>query len=149
MNRNRKRKRKKYRSKEWERDIDIEKERKRENKKENREIKREQEIKEQLKNFSQDENEFYNKINAIPAHQIAQLLIPEFKLNKNGKNFDNNKWWLTWYYYVEETNTICNGWSRYFEWGSTESCWNNFSMIKNFKNFTNKETFDFYKLILR
>jgi hypothetical protein len=43
------------------------------------------------KDFSKNENNFYEEINKIPAYVIAQFLIPEFKLNKNGKNFDNKK----------------------------------------------------------
>lgn len=99
-----------------------------------------------LKNYNSEWNEDYEKINSIPAYQIAQTLIPNFTFAKNGKNFNNNKKGFTGYYYVKETNTICNGGSRYFlfDWDEN-SCWNNFSIIKNWFWYTNRETFEWFK----
>lgn len=109
---------------------------------------REIEIKSQIKNFNKWENVFYEKINLILSYQIAEMLIPDFPFDWK-KNFKNKKWWFTWYYYVKETNTICNWWSRYFNWWDESSCWNNFSLVKQSKDFTNKEVFDFFKLLLK
>ena len=103
-------------------------------------------IEEQLKNFNWD-NEFYLKINSIPAYQIAELLIPDFPFNWK-KNFKNNKNWLTGYWYCADTNTIVNGWSRHFNWWGDNSCWNNFSLIKRTKNWDNRQTFEFFKQLL-
>lgn len=112
-------------------------------------IKRLEETKAILANFSADDSKFYDIINKqIPAYQIAQLLVPQFPYNWK-KNFKNEKGWLTWYYYVKENNTICNWWSRYFlfDW-DVNSCWNNFSLVKKSKWFTNAETFRFFKELL-
>lgn len=108
----------------------------------------EEEIKNNIiikKGFSFSENWFYEEINKIPAYELAQFLIPEFKLNKNGKNFDNHENGFTWYFYNKKNNTICNWGSRHFNYWDVWSCYNNFSLIKHFYNFTNKETFDFFK----
>jgi hypothetical protein len=74
--------------------------------------------------------------------------LPEFPYNWR-RNFKNQKWWFTWYYYNESTNSICNWGSRYFlfDW-DTSSCWDNFQLIKRSKNFTNAETFRFFKDLL-
>lgn len=115
---------------------------------ENYKLAREKEIQDKLKIFNKSENNFYDEINSIPAYQIAELLIPEFPFDWK-KNFKNNKWWFTWYYYVSETNTICNGWSRYFLFTWDESsCWNNFSLVKNFKSLSDKQCFLLFKEIL-
>ncbi len=110
---------------------------------------RQKEIEEVLSKFKWDENKFYELINKqIPAYQIAQLLVPEFPFDWK-KNFRNNKWWFTWYYYVKETNSIANWWSRYFNWWTVNSCWSNFELIKRSKSFTNKETFAFFRDLLK
>lgn len=109
---------------------------------------KQKEIEATLSKFSWDENKFYEAINKqIPAYQIAQLLIPEFPFDWK-RNFKNNKWWFTWYYYVRETNSICNWGSRFFARWTESSCWSNFELIKRTKNFTNKETFAFFRAIL-
>lgn len=109
--------------------------------------KRQTEIVNQLKHFNTDENHFYDKINLIPAYKIAELLVP-YNFSSNWKNFNNWKWWYCWYYYIAETNTICNGWSRFFNWWDDNSCWNNFSLVKNHKGLSSKETFLLFKEIL-
>jgi hypothetical protein len=45
--------------------------------------------KEMRKKFNKEDNNFYEEINKIPANIIAEYLLPQFKFNKNGKNFDN------------------------------------------------------------
>lgn len=107
------------------------------------------EVEELLSKFSWDDNKIYDIIlYQIPAWQIAQLILPEFPYNWK-KNFKNKKWWFTWYYYVKETNSICNWGSRYFLFDWDEwSCWDNFQMIKRSKNLTNAETFKFFKELL-
>lgn len=111
------------------------------------EIKKRQ-LEESIKERWLDDNPLYDLINSsIPAWQIAQVLVPMFPFDGK-KNFFNEKWWYTWYFYVEDTNTICNWGSQYFSWGTVNSCWNNFQLIKREKNFTNKETFNFFKKLL-
>ena len=105
--------------------------------------------KEMRKKFNKEDNNFYEEINKIPANIIAEYLLPQFKFNKNGKNFDNLENWFCWYYYNKNTNSICNGGSRYFNWGNEASCFNNFSIIKNHFNLTNKDTFEFFKTLLK
>ena len=109
--------------------------------------KRKKEMEEHLKTFWSD-NKMYEEINAIPAYQIAQLLLPQFPYDGK-KNFKNENGGYTWYFYNQETNTIVNWWSRYFNWKDTGSGWNNFSLIKNYRNYTNKETFEFFKKITK
>ena len=109
--------------------------------------KKEKEIAERLSKYWQDWNNFYDEINKIEAYTIAQVLLPEFPYDWK-KNFKNKKWWLTWYFYNSETNTICNGGSQYFSWGWSESCFNNFSIIKNWYSFDDAQTFNFFKKII-
>jgi hypothetical protein len=119
-----------------------------ETKKENKieQDKRQKEYEQRLKEFWNKWNELYETINMIPAYQIAQVLLPEFAFDWK-KNF--KKWkFLKWYYYVQETNTICNWGSHEFNWWNSNSCWNNFSLVQKHKNFTAKETFEFFKKIL-
>lgn len=101
---------------------------------------------EKMKDIKQWSNELYETIISIPAWQIAQMLMPQFPFDWK-KNF--KKWHsLKWYYYVEETNTICNWWSHEFAFWDSNSCWDSFQLVKRHKNFTSKETFDFYKKLL-
>jgi len=73
----------------------------------------------------------FDKINNIPAYLIAEKFVPEFKFDKNEKNFNNLVWWFTWYYYVKELNSICNWWSQYFNFGDVSSCWSSSVLIKH------------------
>lgn len=99
--------------------------------------------------LSWQDNKFYNEINTlIPAYEIAQIIVPEFPFDWK-KNFKNHKWWLTWYFYNKENNTIVNWWSQYFAWWDANSNWNNFSMIKHHYNFTNLETFEYFKKFIK
>lgn len=109
--------------------------------------KRKQELEEQMKKYWNEWNDLYIKFNQIPAYQIAQLLIPEFPYDWK-KNFKNKKWWFTGYFYNKDNNTIVNWGSRYFDWGDDGSGWNNFSLLKRFKNLTDKQTFLLIKEIL-
>jgi len=109
---------------------------------------RQAEIAEQLKDYWKEWNKVYEQINLIPAYQIVQLLVPEFPYDWK-KNFKNKKWWYTWYFINHDTNTTCNWWStHYFTWGTTESCYNNFTLVKKHKNWNSKETFIFFKELL-
>lgn len=87
----------------------------------------------------------FKKIDSIPAYIIAEKILPQYPLNKNWKNFDNEKWWFTAYYYIEEMNAICNWWSRHFNWWEDTSCWSPSVLIKHQKNYTWKETINFFK----
>lgn len=92
----------------------------------------------------QELEELFFKIDNIPAYIIAELLVP-FKLNSNWKNFDNEKKWFCWYYYIEDINAICNGGSRYFNWGDVNSCYSPSVLVKNFYDYTWGETISFFK----
>ncbi len=99
-----------------------------------------------LKNYETQWNEDYDKINSYPAYQIAQQLVPNFPFAKNWKNFHNEKKGFTGYYYVKDTNTICNGGSRYFKFdGDDNSCWNNYSIIKHWYSLSDREVFQWFK----
>lgn len=88
----------------------------------------------------------FEVIDSIPAYLIAEKILPQFPFNKNWKNFDNEKWWFCWYYYVSELNSICNWWSRYFlyDW-DVNSCWSPSSLIKHEFNLTWWETIKYFK----
>ena len=113
------------------------------------EKRRKEEIEEMMKQFNNnDDRNLYNEINsAIPAYEIAMSVLPQFKYDGK-KNFKNGKWGFTAFYYIEDNNSICNGWSRHFNWWDENSCYNNFSIIKNFYSLTNKETFEFFKRLI-
>lgn len=114
-----------------------------------RDEKKRKELEKQLQNFKWDDNKIYEQINSIPAYLIAQMLIPEFPFDWK-KNFKNKKWWYTWYFYCKDTNTIINWGSRYFlfDW-TVSSWWNNFCLIKYFKWFDNRQTFQFFTKLLK
>jgi hypothetical protein len=42
-----------------------------------------------------------------------------------------------------------NWWSRFFNWGDEWSWWNVFSLVKNHKWLSNKETFKFFTELLK
>ena len=90
-------------------------------------------------------NEDYEKIQLLPAYEIAQLLIPEFPYDWK-RNFKNKKWWLCWYFYIKDKNVICNWWSRYFLFhGSNDSCWWPYQLVKHQLWLTDRETFEYFK----
>lgn len=85
----------------------------------------------------------YEIINRLPAYIIAQVILPMFVFDWK-KNFKDN-WKLKGYYYVGETNSICNWGSEEFAWGTTESCWNNFSLIERHLSLTKAQTFKWFE----
>lgn len=85
----------------------------------------------------------YEIINRFPAYIIAQILLPQFNFDWK-KNFKVN-WKLKWYYYVSETNSICNWWSEEFAWWTSESCWNNFALIQRHLWLNKTETFKWFE----
>ena len=97
------------------------------------------------KQYSTDGDDLYHKINSIPAYTIAQILLPEFPFDKNWKNFKNKKWWFCWYFYDKNTNSICNWGSRYFAYWDSNSCFAPFQLIQKWHNFSNAETFKYFK----
>lgn len=109
---------------------------------------KQKEIEQRMSTYSKDDNNLYEVINQIPSWQIAQILLPQFPFDWK-KNFKNEKWWFCWYFYNAEDNTIVNGWSRFFNWWYEWSWWNNFSLVKRFKNWTDRETFEYFKTILK
>lgn len=109
--------------------------------------KRKEEIEQKLK-MSDWDNKFYETIIWLPAHDIAQILVPDFPYDWK-RNFKNKKWWFTWYYYSKDNNAIVNWWSQYFNWWDSNSNWNNFSLVKNHYSYTNAETFAWFKNILK
>lgn len=93
----------------------------------------------------------WDDIDAIPAYQISEWLLPEFKYsgkrnfysgNKNGNKY-------TAFYYSESRNCIINGWSRHYNWGDSNSWWWPFDLVKRFKGWTDKETFEFFKKLIK
>ena len=99
------------------------------------------------KTFTNNDKNIYNEINNIPAYIIAQKIVPIYILNRNWKNFDNKVSWFTAYYYDKEKNVIYNWWSKHFNYWKI--CLNNFSMVKHEYNFTNLETFNYFKDLLK
>lgn len=87
----------------------------------------------------------FKKIDSIPAYIIAEKILPQYPLNKNWKNFNNEKWWFTAYYYIEDMNAICNWWSKHFNWWEDNSCWSPSMLIKNKENYTWAQTIDYFK----
>lgn len=85
----------------------------------------------------------YQIINKFPAYLIVQILKPEF-IYDGKKNF-RTMWKMKWYWYVEQTNSICNWWSHEFSWWTTESCWDNFTIVKRELWLTSKKTFEWFE----
>lgn len=73
----------------------------------------------------------FKVIDSIPAYLVAEKINPMFPLSKNWKNFDNEKWGYTGYYYVKDINAIVNGGSQYFCWWDVNSAWSPSNLIKN------------------
>lgn len=91
-------------------------------------------------------HKLFKKIDSIPAYLVAQKINPMFPLSKNWKNFDNEKWWYTWYYYLKDMNAIVNWWSQHFLFNWTiNSCWTPSNLVKHQYDFTWKETIDWFK----
>ena len=86
----------------------------------------------------------YEQIQALPAYSIALHVVPQFPYDWK-KNFRNEKKWFTAYFYVSETNSICNWGSRYFNFWDANSCFGPFQIIKNHYNYTNAQTFEWFK----
>lgn len=126
----------------WEKELKIREQRQQQQKKDL------EELKYKILDTSKSVNTLYEVINKIPAYVVVEILIPDFPYDWR-RNFKNNNRWLTWYYYVEESNTICNWWSRYFDWWTDASCWNNFSLVKRYFDYTNAETFQWFKNIFK
>jgi hypothetical protein len=116
-------------------------------KKQLEEQRRKEEIEQKLK-MSGSDNKFYETINEIRAYDIAQILVPDFPYDWK-RNFKNKKWWFTWYFYSTDNNAIVNWWSRFFNWGDSNSQWCNFALVKNFYWYNNNETFQWFKAILK
>jgi hypothetical protein len=108
---------------------------------------RKKEIEQKLKDYWKDWNKLYDKINSIPAYQIAELLV-NYKYDWK-KNFNNWKWGVCWYFFNAKTNTICNWGSRHFNFWWTESCFNNFSLVKHFNDWEDKYVFEYFKNLLK
>lgn len=87
----------------------------------------------------------FEVIDSIPAYLVAEQIVPQFKLSSNWKNFDNDKKWYTWYYYVEDLNAICNWWSRYFNYWDVNSCFSPSVIIKNELNCNWGDVINYFK----
>lgn len=101
------------------------------------------EYEEKIKKMWFSEKDVYNEINKkVPAWFLATE-ITWFKLNKNWKNFDNEKWWYCWFWYDKELNIIHN-------WGSqnrflNKNWYDPFQIVKERKNYNNREVFLYFK----
>jgi len=98
------------------------------------------------------DNSLLKAILEYPAYKIAEYIMTQKWFNFPfdwRRNFKNNKWWVTWYFYNKDTNSICNGWSQYFvyDW-SVSSCWSNFSIIKNEFWLSNSDTYKWFEVNL-
>lgn len=95
-------------------------------------------------------NSIYDDINQIPAWQVSEWLNPQFKYSGN-RNFhsDNpkkNKW--TAFYYSESRNCIINWGSAHYNWWTSTSGYWPFELVKYSKDWSNRETFEFFKKLL-
>lgn len=115
--------------------------------KEIEEKQREKYIKEQTERLNKLKIEWKNNLYEIINKEVPASLLTEeligFQLAKNGKNFINEKWWFTWYWYDKQLNIIHNWWSTHYF--TNKNWYNTFEIIKEFKNFTNYETFTYFK----
>ena len=100
-----------------------------------------------MQSWWKEQDLFYQEINSIPAYLIAQKVLPSYPYSWK-KNFKNGKWWVVAYFYNEKTNTICNWGSRHFNWWTNDSCFSNFSIIKNFYSYSSAQTFEYFKGLL-
>ena len=87
------------------------------------------------KSNQDDTEEFFKKINAIPAYMVSMKINPQFKFYKNGRNFlsDEPKKWnqFTAFYYSESTNSIVNGGSAWYNWWDANSRWDNANLVRH------------------
>lgn len=85
------------------------------------------------------------KINWIPAYLVSMALLPEFTFHHNQKNFLNEKWEYTWFFYNDKTNTICNWWSHHYAWWDANSCYSPLILVHKFFWHSNwRDTFLFF-----
>jgi len=96
-----------------------------------------------------NDNNIYKLILEIPAYQIGQMLLPQFKFLNNGRSFSDGKWWTTAFFYSEEKNVIINGGSRHYNWWDNNSWFDSFLLVKKFYNWTSKETFEFFRKLIK
>jgi len=78
--------------------------------------------------------EFFEKIDNIPAYLVSEKLLPQFKYLNNGRNFlsDNpksNKY--TGFFYSEQYNAIFNWWSSHYNFGDVNSGYSPSVLVKN------------------
>jgi len=91
---------------------------------------------------------YMKEIDAVPAYLISEKLLPQFKFDdRSRKNFhsDNpaNRW--TAFYYCEDINAICNGWSHHYSWGTSTSCYSSSNLVKNHLQLSWKETYEWFE----
>ena len=93
----------------------------------------------------------WDDIESIPAYQISEWLLPEFKYTWNRNFLSGNKSWnkYTAFYYSESRNCIINWGSRHYNWWDSNSWWWPFDLVKRFKGWNDKETFEFFKKVIR
>ena len=85
----------------------------------------------------------YEIINRIPSYLISQILLPSFVFDGK-KNFKHNGK-MKWFFYVNETNSICNWGSEEYAWKETDSCWNNYSLVERYLSLTKEQTFKWFE----
>lgn len=85
----------------------------------------------------------YEIINRIPSYLISQILLPSFVYDDK-KNFRHN-WKIKGFFYVNETNSICNWGSEEYAWGTNDSCWNNYSLVERQLSLTKEQTFKWFE----
>lgn len=103
------------------------------------------EQKERIKK-SWDQENIYEMINKeFPAYHFAEE-INGFKLAPNWRNFINEKGWYCWYWYNKEKNIILNGGSSHYF--LNHNGYNPYMIVKEYHNFTDKQTFEFFKNLI-
>lgn len=100
-------------------------------------------------NLDNDDN-IYQLILDIPAYELSQMLLPQFKYTGN-RNFlsdtrQGNQY--TAFYYSEDKNCIINWGSSHYNWWSATSWWDSFQLVKKFFNWTSRETFTHFKKLI-
>lgn len=71
-------------------------------------------------------------IDNIPVHLISEIILPQFPLSRNQRNFDNEVGGYTAYFISDKhDNTICNGGSVHYAWGDSDSCYTPSLLVKH------------------
>lgn len=104
--------------------------------------------------YGKDESEklerMFEIINKVPAWAVSEKLLPEYKIHNNGKNFISGRQGkgneFKGFYYVEDTNSICNWWSSEYNYWNVNSCFSSANLVKNFYWYEWGEVIKWFKI---